>query len=107
MSESVPKRVQFKRVKGFKLPENCVRVSRPSRFGNPVKIGDPMPFGFGKLETVSEVLDIYEDMVLARLDENPDYLRSLRGKDLACFCKLEDKCHADILLEYANKPITS
>ena len=99
----MPKRIQFQRKKGFRLPPNCVRVTRPSRFGNPVKIGDPAPFGFGKLETVGDVLDIYEDMILARLDENPDYLESLRGKDLACFCQLHSKCHADILLKYANR----
>ena len=26
----------------------------------------------------------------------------LRGKDLACFCPLTAKCHADLLLEIAN-----
>ena len=28
--------------------------------------------------------------------------RELRGKNLACFCKPELACHADILLELAN-----
>lgn len=28
----------------------------------------------------------------------------LRGKNLACWCPLDDSCHADILLELANKP---
>jgi hypothetical protein len=26
----------------------------------------------------------------------------LRGKDLICTCRLEDPCHADVLLELAN-----
>lgn len=26
----------------------------------------------------------------------------LKGKDLACWCRLDQKCHADILLELAN-----
>jgi hypothetical protein len=30
-------------------------------------------------------------------------LPSLRGKDLACWCSLENSCHADILLAMANK----
>lgn len=76
----MPKRIQFKRQKGFKLPENCVRVTRPSAFGNPFKVGEPAPFGFQKLETVDDILDAYEDMILYNLDENPDYLESLRGK---------------------------
>lgn len=27
----------------------------------------------------------------------------LRGKNLACFCPLDQPCHADVLLEIANK----
>jgi hypothetical protein len=27
---------------------------------------------------------------------------SLRGKDLACFCPLDQRCHADVLLDLAN-----
>jgi hypothetical protein len=26
----------------------------------------------------------------------------LRGKDLACWCPLDQPCHADVLLEFAN-----
>lgn len=29
-------------------------------------------------------------------------LEELRGKDLACWCKLGEPCHADVLLEMAN-----
>jgi hypothetical protein len=32
-------------------------------------------------------------------------LEDLRGKNLYCFCGPEEKCHADVLLELANKPI--
>ena len=28
--------------------------------------------------------------------------RDLAGKDLACWCPLNQPCHADVLLEYAN-----
>jgi Domain of unknown function (DUF4326) len=27
----------------------------------------------------------------------------LRGKDLVCHCKLEEACHADVLIELANR----
>ena len=99
----MPKRIQFKRKKGFKLPENCVRVTRPSRFGNPYKIGSPRPFERGNIETIEEVLQLFEDQLLFEMQGNPKYLESLRGKDLACFCKIENPCHADILLQYANR----
>src|SRR5687767_9868386 len=29
--------------------------------------------------------------------------RELRGKDLICTCKLTDPCHADVLIELANR----
>lgn len=32
---------------------------------------------------------------------------ALRGKDLACWCALDQPCHADVLLEIANSNITS
>jgi hypothetical protein len=38
-----------------------------------------------------------------KLPPRPD-VTSLRGKDLACFCPLDQPCHADVLLELANAP---
>jgi hypothetical protein len=32
-------------------------------------------------------------------------LEELRGKNLACWCKPGAPCHADVLLELANRPI--
>jgi hypothetical protein len=31
-----------------------------------------------------------------------DVQRELRGWDLACYCPLDQPCHADVLLELAN-----
>lgn len=33
-------------------------------------------------------------------------LAPLRGRDLACWCPLDQPCHADVLLELANLPAT-
>jgi hypothetical protein len=30
-------------------------------------------------------------------------INELRGKDLACWCALDQPCHADVLLEFANQ----
>jgi hypothetical protein len=38
------------------------------------------------------------------VDSLPD-LSVLRGKNLACACELDAPCHADVLLEIANRPI--
>jgi hypothetical protein len=32
--------------------------------------------------------------------------RELRGKDLACWCKPGEPCHADVLLELANGDVS-
>jgi len=32
-----------------------------------------------------------------------DNLEELRGKNLACFCKIGEPCHADVLLKIANE----
>lgn len=32
-----------------------------------------------------------------------DHIHELAGKDLACWCKLGEPCHADVLLRLANK----
>jgi hypothetical protein len=34
----------------------------------------------------------------------PPDLAELRGKNLACWCALDQPCHADVLLELANRP---
>ncbi|MGW0821794.1 DUF4326 domain-containing protein [Streptomyces sp. NPDC002845] len=34
-----PARIQRRRVSGWRKPDNCVIVSRPSRFGNPFTVG--------------------------------------------------------------------
>jgi len=31
-----------------------------------------------------------------------DEINELRGKDLACWCPLDQPCHADVLLDIAN-----
>ena len=36
------------------------------------------------------------------LSAPPSDVAELRGKDLACWCPLDEPCHADVLLELAN-----
>jgi hypothetical protein len=76
---------------------NEVRVCRPSRYGNPYVIGKD-----GDRETVLRKFEVY---LREKLLEHPCWLVPLRGKDLICFCPLDEHCHADILLTYANLPL--
>jgi hypothetical protein len=44
----------------------------------------------------------YRHWLNERLKEDPNFLEALRGKDLACWCRLDQPCHADILLEFLH-----
>lgn len=99
-----PKRIQRKRTAGWKMPPNTVCVTRPSRWGNPFyvakkpKPGDP---GFHCL-TAAEAVRNYERLIAEPVTRH--FIRkALRGNNLACFCKLSEPCHADILLKIANE----
>ena len=93
------KRIQRKRTRGWRKNENTVYVGRPTRWGNPFvvdeKIGmTPMLAQYG----------YRSNLLLGRLPVMlRDVKRELRGKDLCCWCPLDQPCHADVLLEYANE----
>jgi hypothetical protein len=78
-------------------------VGRPTKWGNPYKIGMDK-YGIGEVHTRQAVIELFEIYANKMLEIEPDWLKELRGKNLSCWCPLEDKCHADILLELANKP---
>lgn len=80
--------------KGVKLPDNTKKVDRSTKYGNPYKVGDKL--GEFTRDEALRLYEIYLDFVVSKklLDIEP-----LRGYNLACSCKLEDNCHADILLK--------
>lgn len=96
---SKPIRVQIRRIKGWRMPPNTVWVARPGRWGNPWRVQPG--------RTIEQAIAKYRSWLNG---EMPSYLpppyrmEDLRGKNLACFCKLTDPCHADVLLEIANAP---
>jgi len=103
-----PKRIQRKRTKGWRMPPNTVYVGRPSKWGNPFRVGEP-PFEFGgiKIVTIKGVIRAYRAYVNGRLYFNSHYLDELKGKNLACWCPLDKPCHANVLLEIANNEKSS
>ena len=88
----MPKRIQRKRTKGWRMPHNTVYVGRPTKWGNPYRIGD---MGL----TQEAVIEAYENYLRRVLVAYPDFLDKLKGKDLACWCPLDKSCHADVLLK--------
>lgn len=71
----------------------AVNIARPTKWGNPFKIG--------RDGTREQVIEKYEAWLMA----NPKLLdaarRELRGKDLLCYCA-PLPCHGDVLLRIAN-----
>ncbi len=59
---------------------------------------------------VEASVDLFRTLVLVRLRDRSDearvWLDPLRGRDLACWCPLDQQpCHADVLLELANTAV--
>lgn len=72
-------------------------VARPSRWGNPFRVG----VDGSRAECADRYRRALVEGNLAFTTE--DVRRELAGADLACWCPLEEPCHADVLLEVANR----
>lgn len=117
----MPIRVQRKRIANWRMPDNTIYVGRPTRWGN--------PYGVQKVRSIDgwkwvvsnpdgecrgrytsrnnaqhRAVQLYQWMIEDELKINPAALVELRGKDLACWCRSDQPCHCDVLLELANTP---
>jgi len=113
-----PVRLQLSRKKGFDLQalsratngRDAVHVARPGKWGN--------PFVIGKDGTRADCVNLFETMLgghiclttVASVEIQSAFLlmaghdvAELRGKNLACWCSARAPCHADLLLEIANR----
>lgn len=113
-----PVRIVLCRAKGWRMPGNTVKVDRSSKWGNPFKVGDRVTGipglcrGAGmeyELTTAAEAVHCYQCWLageVALYGQRPPtrgwIIEELRGKNLACWCKAGEACHADVLLEMAN-----
>jgi hypothetical protein len=107
-----PIRIQLSRRTGFELPAGTVSVARPTRWGN--------PFVVGRHGTATECVALYALLMLGMVQaaDPPGYpsleeqqrIRAfvmltgakLTGRNLACWCRPDKPCHADVLLELFN-----
>lgn len=111
------------------MPAGAVYVGRPTEWGNSAVAGDCRPCRWGEhpgdhvamsaADAVAEYRDVWE--VLLTVEEGVgrmtpeelrlagvsgvqfDYFEDIRGRDLVCWCPLGQPCHADVLLELANR----
>lgn len=108
----MPKRVQLKRTKGWRMPANTVKVCRPGKWGNPFVVGKRYGWAepdsseidgpFKPIKDRAEAVAVYRSWLGGQHDLLED-VRELRGRNLACWCPADEPCHADVLLALANR----
>jgi len=114
----MPQRIQRKRERGWRMPANTVYVGRPTRWGNLWTVGlancgcrsaGECWHNDFRCETPAEAVEMYRKWITGELFETkPSKLyqaakQLLRGKNLVCWCPLDQPCHADVLLQVANE----
>lgn len=123
---AIPKRIQRKRTKGWRMPEGAVYVGRPTKWGNPWTLAAYWDTGYsGSAAVAAEAcVEMFRAWLTQTrsswsgyvpnlhthypgdkpsVERTPPDLSALRGKDLACWCPLGQPCHADVLLALANE----
>lgn len=100
------------------MPANAVYVGRPTIFGNPFTPEGCRDAGYRGTDDEIRLRCVEAFRAWLGPDwrnnwdgEKAEAARSailesmpeLRGKDLACWCPLDCECHADVLLELANR----
>jgi hypothetical protein len=88
-------RIQLSRKKGWRMPLNTVKVDRTTRWGN---------YAGRAAADKSLALTAFIDWL--DTEATPQWKMTaraaLRGKNLACWCKHGQPCHADYLLGWVN-----
>ena len=99
--ESLPRRIQLSRAKGWRIPPNTVKVDRSTAWGNPYRDDDPvLPWG---ASSAAEAFTNWLRVTAEGQALRNRAARELRGKQLACWCSLQARCHADVLIRVANE----
>jgi hypothetical protein len=111
MSPAKPNRLQLRRTKGWRMPAHTRKVDRTTVYGNPFnRKGDDIvqlhrAWLTGQM-TAAIIEARYPPLVAKHLISRRLHvlatLSELRGMNLACWCPLNQPCHADLLLELAN-----
>lgn len=118
--DTTPRRIQRRRLKGWRAPADARYVGRPTPWANPFVIGEDA-------EDRAHATDLYREWLenngyevhppsttperRQRMDEYRDWIlrhaAELKDRDLMCWCPTDQPCHADVLLELANQQHTA
>lgn len=127
VSKQQPQRIQRSRRSGWRMPPSAIYVGRPTGYGNPFEfarfgrgqavelfrrwLGDDLTpselqvlFGVrdGKPVGRAELVNVLDELHRRRV-WIVRHLGELAGKHLACWCGSREACHADVLLDLANR----
>lgn len=118
---TTPVRLQLSRSKGFRLHAlslatnglEVVNVARPFKYGNPFTIAFCRAwFDVGPKEARAKAVELHAKWLdgelgntwTSKIPPTPaEIIADLAGRNVACVCGLEVKCHGDTLLERANR----
>lgn len=123
-----PRRIRLSRTKGWRMPPDTLKVDRSTGFGNPFPIRpctvtccgaetghwsvgtfDGPGFWVRPTEADARALSVRAFRTWLTAPSRAHLVaraqHQLRGKNLACWCPLDQPCHADVLLEIANAPL--
>lgn len=93
------------------MPPNTMKVDRTTRWGNPFFVLDEDDYNSHLAAVSAFARALRKDggyISPAKRGRNirlvtvEDIRRNLAGKNLACWCRLDEPCHADVLLRLAN-----
>lgn len=126
-----PLRIQRRRLRGWRMPPNTIYVGRPTIWSNWfVELNGVVWLSDGRGEGIAYIARPEGDapynpaaLFMAWIDERTTIMlpakhealveqkrrtilariEELRGNNLACWCPPDRPCHADVLLEIANR----
>ncbi|WP_277068710.1 DUF4326 domain-containing protein [Saccharomonospora viridis] len=114
-----PHRIQRRRVAGWQMPPDAVYVGRPTKWGNPYRPVldgswwvvlddngvDYEPIFNSRESAHRRAVELFADVELGYglLRNRVGDLTELKGRDLVCWCPLDQPCHGDVLLATANR----
>lgn len=105
---TMPKRIQLRRTRGWRMPADTVKCARPGVLGNPFAHDVPavaveaFEHWLDQRPFVVDGLRIVANAGKVRRRETLAAIKLAAGKDCACWCKLESSCHAEVILRRAN-----
>lgn len=121
----MPKRIQMSRRHPWRADHpDAVIVDRRTKWGNPYRVTRRVRHFMGSYDVyavhpepsvghrgytyrrendaLERALHLYRGDVMRRIESGSLSISELAGRDLACWCPLDQPCHADVLLAIAN-----